>query len=134
MVDNRSVESRSALMSRIGPKNTAPEMSVRRFLHKLGYRFRLHRKDLPGKPDIVLPGKKAIIFVHGCYWHGHNCRKGQLPKSNIGYWQTKIQQNRIRDCAKNSQLRELGWQVMEVWQCELKEPDELATKLRLFLG
>ena len=133
MVDNRSVESRSALMSRIGPKNTVPEITVRRLLHKLGYRFLLHPKHLPGKPDIVLPGKKAAIFVHGCYWHGHGCGKGRLPKSNLDYWQTKIEQNKIRDKTKRTELETAGWRVMEIWQCELKNADELASRLLSFL-
>jgi DNA mismatch endonuclease (patch repair protein) len=133
MVDNRTPESRSALMSRIGPKNTAPEMIVRRLLHKMGYRFRLHRKDLPGKPDIVLPGRKAAIFVHGCYWHGHGCSKGRLPKSNVDYWQAKIEQNRLRDQKKSSQLEALGWQVLTIWQCELKDICPLAAVLQKFV-
>lgn len=133
MVDNRSVESRSALMSRIGPKNTAPEMIVRRLLHKMGYRFRLHPKDLPGKPDIVLPGRKAAIFVHGCYWHGHGCSKGRLPKSNVDFWRAKVEQNRLRDRQKSSQLEMLGWRVLTVWQCELKDIDRLATDLQQFV-
>ncbi len=133
MVDNRTPEGRSALMSRIGPKNTAPEMIVRRLLHKLGYRFRLHPRYLPGKPDVVLPGRKAAIFVHGCYWHGHACSKGRLPKSNVDYWQSKIEQNRLRDQRKSAQLEALGWAVLTVWQCELKDIDRLATKLQLFL-
>lgn len=133
MVDNRSVESRSALMSRIGPKNTAPEMIVRRLLHKLGYRFRLHPKHLSGKPDIVLPRWKAAIFVHGCYWHGHGCSKGRLAKSNVDYWHAKIEQNKIRDGSKSSELEAAGWRVFTVWQCELKNADELANRLQSFL-
>ena len=120
-------------MSRIGPKNTAPEMIVRQLLHKLGYRFRLHRKDLPGKPDIILPSRKAAIFVHGCYWHGHGCSKGRLPKSNVDYWQAKIEQNRLRDEQKSSQLEALGWQVLTIWQCELKEIFTLAAVLQKFV-
>lgn len=103
MTDNRTPKSRSALMSRIGPKNTAPEIIVRRLLHKLGYRFRLHPKHLPGIPDIVLPRRKAAIFVHGCYWHGHGCSKGRLAKSNVYYWRVKIEQNKMRD--KNQTVR-----------------------------
>jgi DNA mismatch endonuclease, patch repair protein len=133
MVDNRTPESRSGLMSRIGPKNTAPEMMVRRLLHKMGYRFRLHRKDLPGKPDIVLPRRKAVIFVHGCYWHGHGCSKGRLPKSNVDYWHAKIEQNRLRDQQKSSQLEALGWRVLTVWQCELKDISPLAVVLQKFV-
>lgn len=134
MVDNRTPESRSRLMSRIGSKHTKPELIVRSMLHALGYRFRLHRKDLPGKPDIVFIGRKKAIFVHGCFWHGHGCKIGRAPKSNLAFWLPKIERNRSRDREKCSELEHIGWRVEEVWQCELKDLQSLARRLREFLG
>ena len=133
-MDNRSKESRSQLMARIGSKNTKPEIEVRSLLHRLGYRFRLHRKELPGKPDIVFKRRRKAIFVHGCFWHGHGCRIGKLPKSNLGFWNEKIERNRRRDVEKRSELERLGWSVDEVWQCEIKDNQTLADRLQKFLG
>jgi len=129
MVDNRSIESRSALMSRIGPKNTAPEVIVRRLLHRLGYRFRLHRKDLPGTPDIALSGRKVAIQVHGCFWHAHGCKIGQPPKSRPEYWLPKLAANRARDAAKSAELLALGWRPITVWQCETRDLQNLEHRL-----
>lgn len=134
MVDNRSPESRSRLMSRIGSKHTRPERIVRSLLHGLGYRYRLHRKNLPGKPDIVFVGRKKAIFVHGCFWHGHGCKIGREPKSNLEFWQPKIARNRERDRQKQSELEQIGWEVATVWQCELKELQRLEARLVEFLG
>jgi DNA mismatch endonuclease (patch repair protein) len=134
MADRLSVEARSRLMSRIGSRNTTPELRVRSLLHRLGYRFRLHRKDLPGTPDIVLPGRGVAVFVHGCFWHGHACKTGKMPKSRPDYWGPKIQGNQQRDARKRRQLRSLGWSVVSVWECELKHPDKLARRLRRLLG
>ena len=134
MADNRTPESRSALMSRIGGKNTAPEMIVRRLLHSLGYRYRLHRKDLPGTPDIVFPGRRKAIFVNGCFWHAHQCRWGRPPKSRTEFWGPKLEQNRARDKRNRSDLRTMGWEVLTVWQCQARKPDTLSTKLLAFLG
>lgn len=134
MVDNRTQESRSRLMSRIGSKHTMPELVVRSHLHRLGYRFRLHRKELPGRPDIVFIGRKKAIFVHGCFWHGHGCRIGKLPKSNLEFWMPKIERNRARDSEKRSELEQVGWAVEEVWQCEIKDIQTLESRLRSFLG
>jgi len=134
MVDNRTKASRSRLMSRIGSKHTKPELVVRSLLHRLGYRFRLHRKDLPGRPDIVFIGRKKAIFVHGCFWHGHGCKIGKLPKSNLSFWSPKIERNRLRDRENRSDLEQVGWAVAEVWQCELKDFQSLEAKLRSFLG
>lgn len=134
MADTRSPEQRRRIMRSVGTKDTGPEMVVRRLLHRLGYRYRLHQRDLPGTPDIVFPGRQRAIFVHGCYWHGHGCSKGRLPKSNEEYWGTKIARNRKRDAAKEAALRELGWGVLAVWQCEIKDEVTLAEKLRNFLG
>lgn len=134
MADNRTKASRSALMARIGSKNTSPELIVRRLLHGLGYRFRLHRKDLPGKPDIVLPGRRKVIFVHGCFWHAHGCRIGRPPKSRPEFWEPKLARNRQRDAQNVAALEALGWDVETVWQCEMKEREALADRLVAFLG
>ena len=121
-------------MSRIGSKHTKPELIVRSLLHRLGYRFRLHRRELPGRPDIVFIGRKKAIFVHGCFWHGHGCKIGKLPKSNLDFWSPKIERNRLRDREKRSELEQIGWTVEEVWQCEIKDIQLLESRLRSFLG
>lgn len=120
-------------MQRVKGKDTAPEKIVRSLLHRLGYRFRLHRKDLPGTPDIVLPGRRLALFVHGCFWHGHGCRIGQLPKTRLDYWQPKIEANRDRDRRKADALAAAGWRVAAVWQCELADRDALADRLMRLL-
>lgn len=127
--------SRSEVMSRVHSKDTGPERAVRSLLHALGYRFRLHRKDLPGSPDIVLPGRKAIIFVHGCFWHGHDCKRGsRTPKANADYWTRKLAGNVARDSRTRTELETLGWRVLVVWECEIKHREALVDKLRAFLG
>ncbi len=133
-MDRLSAERRSWLMSRIRGANTKPEIGVRSLLHRLGYRFRIHRRDLPGTPDIVLPGRGIAIFVHGCFWHGHACKRTKMPKSRVEYWVEKIEGNRRRDSRKRRKLRTLGWKVVIVWECELKRPERLAEKLRKELG
>lgn len=135
MVDRMTPEARSRLMAAVGSENTAPELAVRRMLHSMGFRFRLHRRDLPGTPDIVLPKFRKAIFVHGCFWHGHEgCRLGRPPKSRIEYWGPKIKANRARDGRKAAALRHAGWSVATVWDCETRAPDKLATHLRRFLS
>ena len=134
MVDNRSPESRSRLMSRIGSKHTKPELIVRKLLHGLGYRFTLHPRNLPGKPDIAFTRRKKAIFVHGCFWHGHGCKIGKKPNSNLEYWQPKLARNRQRDIEKQSDLEQIDWQVETIWQCELKELQILEKLLVEFLG
>ena len=134
MVDRVSAKRRSAIMARVKTKNTGPELAVRRLLHGFGYRFRLHRSDLPGSPDLAFPGRKKVVFVHGCFWHGHNCRWGRLPKSKLRYWAPKIESNRARDRANASALRRSGWRMSVVWQCELKKLPALKQKLVEFLG
>jgi len=121
-------------MSRIRYKDTKPEMSVRSLLHALGYRFRLHRKELPGRPDIVLPKHSKIVMVHGCFWHGHACRLASNPKSNQGYWAPKIAANRQRDARNAAELARLGWSVLELWECEIKDLAATEQRLRAFLG
>lgn len=119
-MDSISQKQRSALMRRVGQKNTKPEMVVRKFLHGNGYRFRLHRKDLPGHPDIVLPKHRAAIFVHGCFWHGHSCRRGKRPATNTEFWDKKLLGNLERDKANYKKLSALGWRVVVIWECEIK--------------
>jgi DNA mismatch endonuclease (patch repair protein) len=116
-------------MSRVGTKNTAPELIVRKVLHGLGFRFRLHRRELPGTPDIVLPRFKTAIFVHGCFWHGHGCKIGQPPKSRQEYWLPKIERTKVRDIEKARALEARGWRVLEVWQCETRDRAGLAGRL-----
>ena len=121
MTDVFSPEKRSAVMRRVKGRDTGPELTVRRLLWDAGYRYRLHRKDLPGKPDIVLPGRRAAVFVHGCFWHGHDCPRGsRKPKNNAGYWSAKIARNRARDAVATAALRSAGWRVVTVWECEMK--------------
>jgi DNA mismatch endonuclease (patch repair protein) len=133
MADNRTEQQRSENMRAVRVKNTAPELCIRSTLHRLGYRFRLHRKDLPGTPDIVFPARRSVLFVHGCFWHGHECPRGGLPSSNLDFWQHKIAKNRERDGRAEKQLREEGWKVMTVWACETKNENSLAKRLFRFL-
>ena len=121
-------------MSRIGSKNTAPELIVRRMLHAMGYRFRLHRKDLPGTPDIVLPASRTVVFVHGCFWHAHGCKIGRPPKTRPEFWGPKLERNRERDLESEAALRAAGWRVETVWQCETRELDTLTDRLARTLG
>lgn len=134
-MDRLSPERRSWLMSRVRSKNTGPELILRSILHGLGYRFRLHGQQLPGKPDIVFSKRKKVIFVHGCFWHGHaECRFGRLPKSNVALWKSKIERNKVRDKKVVAALTAAGWTPMVVWQCELKELPTLEKRIASFLG
>lgn len=124
---------RSEIMAQITGKDTQPEMRVRRILHSMGLRFRLHRTDLPGKPDIVLPKWKTVVFVHGCFWHGHDCRKGsqrRRPKSNAGYWDRKLDRNIERDACHAKRLDALGWKRVVIWACETVKLEQLERRLR----
>ena len=134
MVDKLTPERRSALMSRVRGKDTVPELIVRRMVHAEGYRYRLHRKGLPGKPDLVFPGRRKAVFVHGCFWHGHGCKIGRLPKSRAEYWEPKIARNRERDAQNRAELESLGWQILTVWQCETKDAEALNRRIGEFLG
>jgi DNA mismatch endonuclease (patch repair protein) len=135
MTDVFSREKRSSVMRQVKGKDTTPELKVRRALTKLGARFRLHRKDLPGAPDIVLPGRKLAIFVHGCFWHGHDCARGaREPKANSDYWRGKIGRNRERDGETQAKLDALGWRVALIWECELREDAALRTRLESLLA
>lgn len=121
MADVLSKEQRHQCMSNIRGKNTKPELIVRKFLFSKGLRFRLHRKDLPGSPDIVLPKYKTVVFINGCFWHGHEgCKYYRLPKSNVEFWESKITNNKSRDIQNEIKLRELGWKVIRIWECEIR--------------
>jgi DNA mismatch endonuclease (patch repair protein) len=131
MTDRISEARRSWNMSRIRGKDTKPEIAVRSMLHRLGYRFRLHRNDLPGRPDIVLPSRKTVILVHGCYWHRHpDCRYAYSPKSRVDFWENKFSENIARDRRNMDELQSIGWRALVVWECELREPDELKKRLK----
>lgn len=125
---------RSRIMRAVKSKDTSPELKVRSLLHRAGYRFRLHNKALPGNPDLVFPGRHAILFVHGCFWHGHSCKRGaRSPKSNADYWAQKIAKNRKRDIKHRAALRSAGWRVFTVWECELND-SALLRRLAKMLG
>lgn len=135
MPDIFAPEKRHEIMQNVKTKNTAPEIKLRSLLHKNGFRFRVNRKDLPGKPDIVLPKYRAVIFVHGCFWHGHDCPRGQRPQTNADFWNQKIDRNAIRDKSDVSLLESLGWRVLIVWECEIKKKNEavLLSRVKEFL-
>ncbi|RYG38916.1 MAG: DNA mismatch endonuclease Vsr [Burkholderiales bacterium] len=125
---------RSAHMRGVRRQHTKPELVVRRIAHSLGYRFRLHRKDLPGSPDIVFPRYRKIIFVHGCFWHGHQgCRYGSVPKTRTEWWLSKLAKNKERDAAAVDQLEALGWTATIVWECETRKPSGLEERINAFL-
>lgn len=130
MTDVFDKAKRSSVMRQVKGKDTTPEKTIRRLLTGLGARYRLHRKDLPGKPDIVMPGRKLALIVHGCFWHGHDCARGaRAPKQNRDYWAAKIGRNRARDATSREKLQAAGWRVETIWECEMK--DEAALKDRL---
>lgn len=131
-MDHLSKEERSALMSKIRGKHTKPEMAIRRMVWAAGFRYRLHGKSLPGCPDLVFTGRKKVIFVHGCFWHGHKCRKDKLPKSRTEFWKEKIERNKKRDVVNVRKLRSLGWTALTIWECDIKKP-YLMQKLLYFL-
>lgn len=130
----KHLSTRSQIMARVRSRNTAPERAVRRLLTALGFRYRLHRADLPGRPDIVFIGRRKAIFVHGCFWHGHDCRRGaREPKTNVEYWRAKIARNRERDAEAGANLDRLGWRCLAVWECELRDHDRLGERLLAWL-
>lgn len=134
MSDVYDAAKRSDVMRRVQAKGTTPELKVRRLLTRLGARYRLHRKDLPGSPDIVLPGRRLAIFVHGCFWHGHDCARGaRVPKANRDYWVAKVERNRARDARARAALTEAGWRVETIWECEMKDEAALATRVERLL-
>lgn len=137
MTDNLTKAERSALMARVRSKNTRPEIAVRRMTHAAGYRFRLHRRDLPGTPDLVFPARRKVIFVNGCFWHGHTastCRLARVPKSRQGFWIDKVRNNRARDDANKERLKRFGWKSLVVWECELRNHAKVMRRIKRFLG
>ena len=125
---------RSAVMRRVKGRDTAPELKLRKLLTRMGLRYRLHRKDLPGRPDVAMIGRRTAIFMHGCFWHGHDCRRGaRQPKANADYWIAKIARNRARDASSRAALEAMGWRVVTVWECELKDEAALKDRLRMLL-
>jgi DNA mismatch endonuclease (patch repair protein) len=134
-MDKLTPERRSENMRKIKSKGMKPELLVRSLAHRLGYRFRLHRRDLPGMPDLSFPGLKKVIFVHGCFWHQHTkCREGRLPKSRQEYWIPKLGRNIARDMEHTAALKKEGWRVLTLWECEIENGAQIERRLRKFLG
>ena len=132
--DTLTPAQRSERMSRVRSKDTKPEIAVRRLVHRMGYRYRLHRRDLPGNPDMVFPSRGKIIFVHGCFWHRHGkCKLTRWPKSKLEFWKPKLEANHRRDTANQRLLRGLGWKTLVIWECQLAAVDRLQGKIRTFL-
>lgn len=135
MSDNLTLEQRKRTMASVKSKDTTPEKKVRSLVHSLGFRYRLHRKDLPGNPDLVFPRLKKIIFVHGCFWHGHDdCQAAERPASNKSYWNQKLDKNKKRDKENQKKLHSLGWQYLIVWECQMKDSTSLKRKIINFLN
>ncbi|RLW64702.1 MAG: very short patch repair endonuclease [gamma proteobacterium symbiont of Stewartia floridana] len=134
MVDTVTKDKRSEIMKRVPQKDTKPELIVRKLVHGLGYRYRLHKSGLPGKPDLVFSGRKKVIFVNGCFWHGHEgCKYSRPPKSNKDYWLPKLKRNKERDAFINQKLYDLGWSVLTIWECELRDMQAVKGKVLDFL-
>ncbi|MDD2878812.1 MAG: very short patch repair endonuclease [Rhodoferax sp.] len=134
-MDTLTPAQRSACMSRVRSKDTKPEMIVRRLLHGRGFRYRLHDKRLPGKPDLTFAGRRKVIFVHGCFWHMHEgCSHAGIPKSRLDFWKSKLEHNRSRDQMNVALLEKMGWRVLVVWECELRDMNAVTTKLENFLN
>jgi DNA mismatch endonuclease, patch repair protein len=133
-MDSVSPARRSEIMGRVRSRDTKPEMQVRRLIHAMGYRYRLHAKDLPGKPDLVFRPRRKLVFVHGCFWHRHpGCALARLPKSREEFWLTKLEANRQRDAKTELALREMNWSVLTIWECELSDIAKLKNKIKDFL-
>lgn len=132
-MDWMTPQQRRRVMQAIRSKDTGPEMVVRRMVHGMGFRYRLHRKDLPGRPDLVFGPRKKAIFVNGCFWHAHNCKYGRMPESRREYWIPKLTANKERDALNVAKLEATGWQVLTVWECEIRDAEALALRLREFL-
>jgi DNA mismatch endonuclease (patch repair protein) len=134
-MDTLSPQERSERMSRVRSKDTKPELVVRRLVHRLGFRYRLHDRKLPGQPDMVFAGKKSVIFVHGCFWHRHkDCSLCRLPKSKLEFWKPKLEENRRRDSRNERKLRKEGWRVLVVWECEVADHEGLKSRILEFLN
>lgn len=132
-MDRVTKTTRSKIMAAVHTRNTGAEKAVRSIVHRLGYRYSLARNDLPGRPDLAFVGRHKVLFVHGCFWHGHSCRYGRLPKSRLAYWKPKIVANKARDRKQINELRKAGWSVMIVWQCQLRQNERLEARIRSFL-
>lgn len=131
MTDRFTPEQRSAVMRKVPGKDSSAEMKLRRLLTRMGLRYRLHRKDLPGSPDVAMPGRRLAVFVHGCFWHGHDCKRGaRLPVANADYWTAKIARNRARDAAAVEALERIGWRPLTIWECELKDESAVEERVR----
>ena len=129
-----SAEKRSQIMSRIRGYDTKPELTVRSIIHRMGYRFRLHGEDLPGNPDVVLPKHRKVVFVHGCFWHGHKgCPRSKRPGTNVSFWQKKLDENIARDQRQQRELKRLGWKYLVIWQCEINKEKLVLNKIKGFL-
>lgn len=136
MADTLTRRQRSERMGRIRGKDTKPEMRVRKLVHSMGYRYRLHRKDLPGNPDLVFPARRKAIFIHGCFWHRHpsaRCRLARLPKSRLDFWLPKLEENHRRDKRNLSKLKALGWAAMTIWECQISKNQVISKRIRKFL-
>lgn len=134
MADVLTTDQRRYCMSRIRGKDTKPELVVRRMVHALGYRYRLHRRDLPGCPDLVFPSRRKVVFVHGCFWHRHRCKYGQVnPATRPEFWERKLAGNKVRDARNRRELRRLGWQVLIVWECQIWRPATMIERAVRFL-
>ncbi|EAB2330837.1 DNA mismatch endonuclease Vsr [Salmonella enterica subsp. enterica serovar Cerro] len=134
MVDTLTPEERSGRMSRVRARDTKPEMKLRRLIHGMGFRYRLHRRDLPGKPDLVFPGRRSIIFMHGCFWHRHEgCGLARLPKSKRAFWSAKLEANKERDQKNISTLEAAGWRVLVIWECQLRDEGGVREVVKEFL-
>jgi DNA mismatch endonuclease (patch repair protein) len=134
-MDHLSKEKRSWNMSRIRSRDTGPEITFRRLIHRAGFRYRLYVKDLPGKPDLVLKKYKTVVFIHGCFWHQHeNCKKANRPKSNSGYWDEKLNRNAARDIENTLKLENEGWHILTIWECELKDLESVLKKFLAFIA
>ena len=135
MTDQFPAEVRSWIMARVRSRDTCPEMMVRRALHRLGYRYRLHSSALPGKPDLAFSSRRKVIFINGCFWHMHpGCRRARVPRNNRDYWTAKLERNRLRDHRNVEALQDHGWQSMTVWECELRDLEAAVRRIASFLG
>ena len=133
-MDHVGPEVRSSIMARVRGSDTKPELLVRRLAHRLGYRYRLHVADLPGRPDLVFRSRRKVILVHGCFWHQHDCKRGTRPKDNHEFWSTKLNRNCARDAEVAQSLNASGWKVLVVWECQTRDETKLAKRLIRFLG
>jgi len=135
MTDTVSKARRSEIMAAVRGKDTRPEIALRKLTHSMGYRYRLHRKDLPGTPDLVFPSRRKVVFLHGCFWHRHaGCSAARIPKSRTDFWLAKLEANRVRDGQSEADLRQQGWDVLVVWECELRDHVAVRSRLADFLG